>query len=295
MIVDHPPVSLVISTRNRPQLILDTVNSVLSGDEVPAEIIVIDQSDQTNSALAHYDCSGKCQLHYHWQRSKGVSKGRNYGFDTASQTILAVIDDDMYVAHDWLGCLIQGLVSAGENAIMTGKVLPCSTEASNGFVPSTIEDDQPAVYNGRVEKDVLYSGNMACYRSVFAKVGYFDEQMGPGTAFPAGEDIDLGYRLLEAGYQICYLPEATVYHRAWRSQNSYLILRWNYGVGRGAFYAKHISLRDPYILRKMGRDIFNHIIQFPYNLLQRRTQAIGGLVLAIGILFGATRWKVQNP
>ena len=55
------------------------------------------------------------------------------------------------------------------------------------------------------------------------------------------------FRLLEAGYRIVYSPEAVLFHRAWRTPQSYLPLRWAYGVALGGFFAKHLTLRDRWI------------------------------------------------
>ena len=98
------------------------------------------------------------------------------------------------------------------------------------FAPSTKVDTAPAVYHGRLHEDVLYTGNMAMDRSAARAVGVFDERLGPGTSFPSAEDNDFGFRLLEAGYRIVYVPEALLYHRAWRSERDYVRLRWSYGA-----------------------------------------------------------------
>jgi len=45
-----PPASLVLCTRNRPPLLADTLRSILDGEEVPAEIVVVDQSDEPCAA-----------------------------------------------------------------------------------------------------------------------------------------------------------------------------------------------------------------------------------------------------
>src|SRR5205823_6583384 len=102
------------------------------------------------------------------------------------------------------------------------------------------------------------------------RVGDFDDDLGPGARFPASEDSDLGFRLLEAGYHIHYIPEAVLYHRAWRSNSDYLPLRWSYGVGRGAFYAKHLRLDDRYIMRRMIRDVRIHALGFAFHLRRDR-------------------------
>ena len=73
------------------------------------------------------------------------------------------------------------------------------------FVSSTV----PAVYEGRIGTDVLAGGHMATFRSLLRTVGGFDERLGPGLNFPAAEDNDLGFRMLETGYRILYVPEAS--------------------------------------------------------------------------------------
>ncbi len=135
---------------------------------------------------------------------------------------------------------------------------------------------------------------MAIYRSAFESVGKFDERLGPGTNFPAAEDNDLGFRLLEAGYKIIYEPSAEVYHRAWRSGDEFLRLHWYYEIGQGAFYAKYFSLRDTYMIRRMVRAIKNHIIRFPIRLLFDRVQAHRDVLFVCGHIIGALRWTLQQ-
>jgi cobaltochelatase CobN len=96
---------------------------------------------------------------------------------------------------------------------------------------------------------------MAIRRETLREVGGWDERLGAGTSFPAAEDNDLGFRLLEAGYRIAYHPEAVAWHRAWRAERDYLPLRWAYGRGQGAYYAKHAALSDAYMVRRFGADL----------------------------------------
>jgi GT2 family glycosyltransferase len=129
---------------------------------------------------------------------------------------------------------------------------------------------------------------------VFDKVGLFDERLGPGTSFPAAEDNDLGYRLLEQGYCICYVPEAVVYHRAWRSERESLSLEWRYGVGRGAYYAKHMSWRDPYMFSRMVHDMKGSAMNFLGHMIYKRRLNFDFLLSAFGIFYGAVRWQVNR-
>src|SRR5437773_2459984 len=264
-----PPTSLIIGSRNRPKFLLETVESVLRGDEVPSELIIIDQSDIPHPSLAtlKHDCD--CEIRYLWTRSVGVSRARNAGAAAARHAILVAIDDDMFVTSTWFGILVRALINAGPHAIVTGKVLATEPEKPGGFAPTVVIRGAAAVYEGRIGADVLPSCHMALYRSAFDQVGGFDERLGPGAPFPSADDNDFGFRLLEAGYRIVYVPEAVLYHRAWRSERDYLRMRWIYGRGKGGYYGKYLSLRDPYMLRRMCGDIALRVIRFPWRVLHR--------------------------
>jgi len=285
-----PLVSLIIASRDRSDLLADTVASVLQGEQVPTEMVIVDQSPTPHPAISKLEASRGCQVRYLLVQTAGLSRGRNTAIAAARYDILAVIDDDMYVAPGWFSRLVQSLEQSGPGSVVSGQVRPYFSEGEIGFVPSTKTADVPAVYQGRVEKDVLFTGNMAMYRAVVETIGYFDERLGPGTRYPSAEDSDFGFRLLEAGFCIRYVPEAVVYHRAWRGEGDYLPLRWSYGLGRGAFYAKYFDSRDHHMKRRMLADIRNHLLAFPFHIRRQRLRAYGDLTLAWGILLGAARW-----
>jgi GT2 family glycosyltransferase len=289
-----PPSSLVICSRKRPKLLFETVESVLRGNHVPTEMIIVDQSIEPHPELSILKTERPCEIRYIHSKTVGVGAGRNTGITLSRNELLMFIDDDMFVEPDWFGNLVQAVINAGPCSVVSGQVLSGESEVQGGKAPSIMQDQQPAIYTGRIGKDVLYTGNMGAYRSVFGQVGLFDERLGPGTSFPAAEDNDLGYRLLEQGYSICYAPEAVVYHRAWRSERESLSLAWRYGVGRGAYYAKHMSWRDPYMFSRMIGDLKYNFKLFLKHIIVWRDLHFDYLVLFLGILYGAIRWKVVN-
>ncbi len=288
-----PPVSLIICSRNRPGLLQDTVESVLKGEEVPAEIVIVDQSERAHPLLSSYTQARHAAIHYLWSSTRGLSRARSIAVDAASHDILVFLDDDMLVAPDWFGSIVRALLAAGPEAVVTGQVLPTAAELPGGFQLSIKVDPKPALYRGRIGRDELAGGHMATYRSVLAAVGGFDERLGPGSSFPAAEDNDLGFRLLEAGYSIRYVPEAVVYHRAWRTWRHYLPLRWNYGLGQGAFYAKHLHRHDMYMLRRAMQDV-RYFVRRPSRLVREPRWAGGYALFLLGILAGGARWLLNS-
>jgi GT2 family glycosyltransferase len=289
-----PPGSLIVCSRNRSTLLNETIESILNGREVPDEIIIIDQSDGPDTKLAVLSTERSCKIRYQWMKPLGLSYARNFGIKAARNPWLVFTDDDVMVTPDWFGNLLKALTDEGQRAVVTGRVLAAPEHNDGGFAPSTKEDENPSVYEGRVGQDVLYSNNMALRKSALEEIGDFDERLGPGTRFPSAEDNDLGFRLLEAGYRIVYVPQAVLYHRAWRASHSFLALRRSYGIGRGAFYAKHLEWHDRFMLKRMVKDIRNHLIQFAFRLRGDRLQSYGDLVLAGGIVYGAVYWLLTQ-
>ncbi len=293
-----PHASLIICSRNRPKMLLQTIESVLEGDEVPREIVVIDQSNERNTEVKHLKTKRPTDIRYIWAQTVGLSRARNVGIVAAQHAMVAIIDDDMFVAPSWYGALIRALIDAGERAVVTGRVLPAEAEVPGGFVPTFMPSDVPAVYEGRIGTDVLAGGHMAAYCSTFKTVGGFDERLGAGGEFPAADDNDLGFRLLEAGYRIVYAPQAVVYHRAWRGKREYMRMRWSYGRGKGGFYTKYFSMKDLYIFKRMIWDITQRFCYFPHRLLRDPQRACGDMVYVAGILVGSLQWALtrwKNP
>jgi GT2 family glycosyltransferase len=290
-----PSSSLVICSRNRPGLLLETVDSVLRGQQLPRELIIVDQSEHRHARLASLKSRGDCEIRYVWTHSVGASRARNLGAIKASYPVLVFLDDDMYVTPEWYGVIIRAVVTGGPTAIITGRVLPSSHENPGGIVPTLVEGTQARTYTGRIGTDVLPSCHMALYRAAFEAIGGFDERLGPGTRFPSAEDNDFGYRALELGYRIIFAPEAVVFHRAWRGTEAFFPLRWTYGRAQGGFYGKHFGVRDLYIAHRMAADIGVRVVRFPWRFLHRPKLAVGDLVFVLGVLSGCCEWRLARP
>lgn len=289
-----PDVSVIISSRNRPRLLVDAVRSVLAGGEVPAEIVVVDQSGRDNAELMRLAREHDGCLVYVRQAGLGVSRGRNEGVRKAREPIVAFIDDDCVAGPDWLATLVGAVRRAGPRTVITGQVVPGSSEALGGFAPSVTSSEHAASYVGRIGRDVLYTGNMACYRSVLLEIGLFDERLGAGSRFGGAEDNDLGHRLLEAGFGISYVPDAIVTHRAWRGRSAFIRVRWSYGRGQGAFFAKHLSSRDSYMAGRLAASVRDHLGRVPSQMRRDRREATGNIVYVLGLVSGAVEWLITR-
>jgi GT2 family glycosyltransferase len=282
-------VSVIIATRDRPLLLHDAVASILAGEDVPAELIVVDQSRTADGDLSARSERGQTTIRYVWSQSRGLSRGRNIGIAAARCASVAFVDDDVIVSSNWLGVITRALASVAPNGVATGQVRPTDPEVHGGFAPSTKVEQKRITYRGRSNLGVLFPNNAALPRSAFHAVGLFDERLGAGSTYPSSEDNDLCFRLLEAGYCILYEPEAVVFHRAWRGRRAYLPLRWDYGRGQGAYYAKHFRLRDRYMFWRFVDDGRRHL----GRMMERHgptLEVVGEAAFVGGLVMGAVQW-----
>lgn len=280
-------VSVLIATRDRPALLADAVASILEGDVLPAEIVVGDQSAHSGRLPRG---RGACVVRRVHLASSGLSRSRNQAAAAARQSVLAFVDDDVLVRPAWLAALYAAVEARDGRTVATGRVVAGAPEVPGAFQVAVRDDPTPAVYVGRQARDVLAGGNMAIARSAFERVGGFDERLGPGTAFPAAEDNDLSLRLLDAGHALAYVPEAVVVHRAWRPPGDYLALRRAYGVGQGAFYAKHAQKSGGYVLRRATTQVAHYVLRLPLRACREPRRAAGDVVFLTGLAMGAARW-----
>jgi GT2 family glycosyltransferase len=290
----HLPAAVVVCSRNRPGLLRETLESILQGDSLPAEIIVVDQSDRPDETLATRGWVGECEVRYLRDEARGVSRARNLGLAASRSEIVAFTDDDVYVDRAWLAAMVAALMDLGTRGIVTGRVLSTAAEAPGGWAPALVTSETPAIYQGRIPLDVLEAGNMAGFRATLLEVKGFDQDLGPGTAFPAGEDNDMGLRLLSAGCRIRYEPAAVIHHRAWRGPEEYIPLRWRYGLGQGAYYAKHLSLRDRYVLGRLAALVGLHLRMAARRIWREPRAGLGHLAYLAGVCTGGARWSLRT-
>jgi GT2 family glycosyltransferase len=288
------PVSVIVPSRDRPEMLGECVASILAGNELPRELVIVDQSAAEHQALAEMGTVKGCRVLYRHSASRGAAAARNEGFAIANQETLLFVDDDILVAAGWLGAITRAAYSDGGTTLISGRVRFMATQQDGGFAPSLIDEDLPKIFEGRIWNDMLFSGNMACTRAVFERLGPFDPRLGAGGPYHSAEDNDYGFRALEAGYRIRYEPDALVHHQAWRSKKNYSRLQWAYGVGQGAFLTKHFRLRDRYTLTRLRRNFVIHVMGAFEKRNADPPEAKAHAARALGLIYGSVRWMMME-
>ncbi len=230
----RPPLSVVVPTSGRPEL-LDTALSSLRASLTDADELVVVES-------------GSAQPEPVWEVARqhgatllvvaapGVSKARNVGWQQARHDQIAFIDDDIRVTPGWAAAMATALAAHPQAAFVSGRIdLP----QGQGTLSLTVKDDAEVQEFDRRSGGVIgHSANLGMHRAALIAVGGFDEAMGPGARWPAGEDPDLLDRVLATGAHGWYAPDAAAYHEHWRRARQYVVLQHRYGIGSGARLAK---------------------------------------------------------
>lgn len=248
--------SVIVCTRNRAKplaAMLEQFTAQNFSGDYDYELIVVDNCSDAefgetiaNFILRHPFIANRVFVLREDQ--PGLSRARNRGLKKASGEIIAFTDDDVLVAENWLD-EIHHEFSNPNLFMLGGRVL---------LARDTLQDVAIYTPDQRLETSFPSGGslgmgaNMSFRREVFDRVGAFDARLGAGTFFAGGEDIELFYRALKAGYKFVYAPNVLVHHdhdRETPEQACRLI--YGYGKANAAYIVKHVLRGDFYAMRML--------------------------------------------
>lgn len=101
-----PSISAILPTHNRADLLSRAIDSIFDQTYQPAEIIVVDDGsdDETAEVVSNYGDS----IQYHYQENSGVSGARNHGAQLATSPWIAYLDSD----DEWDAGYLQRIANA---------------------------------------------------------------------------------------------------------------------------------------------------------------------------------------
>jgi glycosyltransferase involved in cell wall biosynthesis len=255
-----PAISVVVATRNRPELLLAAVRSIL-GQDYPGEIecmVVFDQSEPVTPPAG--SLAPRRQLRVLTNaRTPGLAGARNTGILAAAGELIALCDDD----DTWVPAKLSlqvGLLER-EGAVFVGSGIRVR------YADRVVDRIPPAaVALGDLARDrltALHPSTFVFRRSLVADIGLVDEEI-PGSY---GEDYDL---LLRAARHAAILTvQQPLVEVLWHPQ-SFFAERWQ-TITEALRYllTKHPELRAD----TAGRARIDGQIAFAEAALARRREA----------------------
>jgi GT2 family glycosyltransferase len=229
LLPETPRVSVVVCTYNGGRTLDQCLRSLEALDYPDYEVIVVDDgsTDDTAAILQHFP-----GVHAIRQTNHGLSYARNGGLHAATGSIVAYTDSDCFADPNWLTHLVDRLqrctaaAVGGPNLSPQDGWLAACVAASPGQPTHVLSSDQEAEH--------IPGCNMAFRREALLAIGGFDYQYRK-----AGDDVDVCWRLQQAGYWITFAPGAFVWHHRRQTPRTYLKQQAGYGEAEALLRFKH--------------------------------------------------------
>lgn len=252
-----PKVSVVVAAYNAARTLDDTLSSLKNLRYPDCEVIVVnDGSRDATEAIAHrfpFQCIST--------PNQGISAARNVGLQAATGEIVAYIDSDARADPYWLHYLAVtymkfGVAGAGGPNIVPPEdnwVAKCVYRAPGGPTQVMLNDQYAEHIPGC---------NMSFRKSALEEIGGFDPIFRM-----AADDVDICWRLLDAGHRIGFSPSAVVWHHRRPSVKAY----WRQQVGYGLSESL-LEQKTPNKFNSWGHTFWAGRIYAPYPFFRLMRQ-----------------------
>ncbi|HEX3881752.1 MAG TPA: glycosyltransferase [Stellaceae bacterium] len=311
-----PRVSVVVCAYNSEATIEQCLASLEQLNYPDYEVIVVNDgaNDRTREIAERFP---NCRLIN--QENRGLSVARNVGAEAATGEIVAYTDSDCVADPDWLDFLV-GTMERGGLAACGGpnfpppedSLVPAAVAVSPGGPCHVLLDDELAEH--------IAGCNMAFRRDVLLGLGGFDPVFRA-----AGDDVDICWRLQDAGYAIGFSAAAMVWHFRRNTVRAYIGQQRGYGKAEALVYAKHPQrfnrfgqamwggriygdLSSALLLGRtsriysgvFGRGLFQSLYERPTSILQHLPMTFewglaAPLLALAGIFLGGWHWLLAAP
>ena len=224
-----PRLSVVVPTYRAPDQLRALLQSIATqaADTKLAEVIVVDDGTPDFEPASWEGMTGGFALTVlHQSDNGGRAVARNAGIRIARGDIVIFLDGDMTVEDGFLQAHADFHLQHG-SAVAVGAIRWAPEVPDTPFMRYDGSRGVGRFGAGRVPYKCFVTGNSSVPRQVLIDVGAFDETFSTY----GGEDLELGYRLHQAGHEIFYEPLASSVHHGWKGMQGMRQSMATYGAG----------------------------------------------------------------
>jgi GT2 family glycosyltransferase/LmbE family N-acetylglucosaminyl deacetylase len=251
-----PKVSVVVAAYNAAGTLDDCLRSVEKLRYPDYEVIVVnDGSRDATEAIARqfpFRCIST--------PNQGISAARNVGMRAATGEIVAYLDSDANADPDWLHYLAMTFMKSDVAGVGGPNIVPAEDNwvaqciyRSPGRPTQVMLNDQYAEH--------IPGCNMSFRKSALEDIGGFDPVFRV-----AADDVDICWRLMDAGYRIGFSPSAVVWHHGRSSVKGYWRQQVGYGISESILERKTPNKFNPW-----GHTLWAGRIYAPYPFFRIMT------------------------
>jgi GT2 family glycosyltransferase len=251
-------ISVVVAVRNEIKHIEKCITSLFTqGYKGKYEVIIVDGISTDNT----YELLTKLQKKYPFKLFRNpkinAAAGRNIGINNATGDHIAFIDGDAIAASDWLTQITKAFKKSNATGVGGPDLLPKDANKTAHIIGAIMTS--PLAQGGRLNPSTQHTlmeeeryvehiptCNVCYKKEPIEKIGMFDE------TFAKGQDLELSYRIIQAGYKLYYSPKIKVTH--YRKQNISDFARqiYKWAKAKIAIIKKHGIINHAYLLPLYG-------------------------------------------
>ena len=243
-------VSILIPTSNRAAALTCLLSSFAHIDypKDRLEIIIVDDgsTDATKDVASRAaKLLQPIPVRYIFIPKSDITHAKNAGLAQAAGEIVAFTDDDCTVEPGWLTKLVRPFEDASVAVVGGPDRAPSDSSPFEEAVDYAMTGlvGTGGVRRGdadekRLARYLPRGCNMAFRRSLAAELGGFD------TSFYNGEEIDLDYRMIQAGHRTAYAPDAWVCHHRRATPHTFARQMFHRGLTRMMLFRKHPAFTE---------------------------------------------------
>lgn len=216
-------VDIIILSWNRVNDTIAAIRSATRQVGVTKRILIVDQGSEPGNlqTLELFLRSCPCAELRKLGRNVGVAAGRNIASAMGQAPYIVALDSDAEFADEHALQRAVGHLEADSYLCAAGfRITNFFTGENDATSWDYPEQNNPDM---RFSATRFIGAGHAMRRSVFESAGGYDERL-----FFCGEEVDLCYRMLNAGYRIAYMPDVAIRHKVSPEHRVY----W----GKGRYY-----------------------------------------------------------
>lgn len=255
-------ITATISTYNREKYLPQVLDSLKRQtlDKNLFEIVLVNNNSPGKTeeiALQFQKDNPDIAFRYYLETQQGLSYGRNRGIAEAKGSYITFIDDDAFLADDYLEVIYQYFESHQKVAAIGSKILlhyeEIKPDWENKYLNSllgyfNIGDE----FKKFPKSDYPRGSNMSFRMDVFEKVGGFNVNLGrKGGNLAGSEEKDIFKRIYQyPELEVVYIPNALVYHCVPLERTTTAFIQ-RQGIGTGQ--SERIRVKSEGILSTLKR------------------------------------------
>jgi len=204
----RPNVSIIVLSYNSKNDLKTFLSSLEKLSYPNYEVILADNASKDDSPKYVKDCFAWVKIIKN-SKNLGYAEANNQAAKASNGEYLLFLNADTWVKPNLLDALVSTVTS--NQKIGVSACMQLSYDGKR-FLNTGLTTDlfsHPVLTNS--QQSILYSDGASLFvkKSVFQQIGGFDPQY-----FMYGEDVDLCWRVLLAGYDVVSVPSAVIGHKS---------------------------------------------------------------------------------